>query len=576
MSAVISSPVRHAGRESSLWSVSLLLLVAALVLTPLGALFYGALRTHSPGSRRATWTFDNLSSIYGGLFNGDWAQTATLNSIAVALPVMLAACAIGIFLAWCVARTDVWGKRTFEVLFLLPMLYSPLVGVIGWSVLADPRAGLLNAGWRALTDSADPLINVYSYGGIVWVMLLYFVPYAFILNVGAFRSMDPSLEEAAAMCGANLWQKLFRVTFPIMLGSTAAAALFIFTLALEQFAIPGFLGSHIRFETLAYAIYLRTNGYPADLPGAAAAGTLLLLLSAIGLYWYRRLTRHADRFVTVTARGYKPAVTALGRFKPVVFGFCCLAFLIGVALPLSAVVLRALLPVRTTGGLNLEMLSVTNFSQLFQAEDMMLGLRNSVYVGAGAATLCAVLGLFIAFRMIRRPSRAMGVSDYLIAMPIGIPGTVFGVGMLWAYVSTPLYLTLWILLLAFVIRYLVYGVRTISSGLRQIDDTLEEAANIAGASPLRSLLHIDLPLLKPVIASTWLLVFMIVMREISASVILYGVKSVTLPILTWSYLVDGSYGIASALAVVQLIIVGAIVVVFRWAFGVDVRSRSHD
>ncbi|MBI3067965.1 MAG: iron ABC transporter permease, partial [Betaproteobacteria bacterium] len=342
-----------------------------------------------------------------------------------------------------------------------------------------------------------------------------------------------------------------------------------------QFAIPGFLGSHIRFDTLAYAIYLRTNAYPADLPGAAAAGTLLLVLAAIGLYWYRRLTRRAERFVTVTARGYKPALTPLGKLRPVLFTLCVLLFLAGVAIPLAAVTLRALIPVRTTG-LGLGALSLANFSQLFEAEDILLGLRNSVYLAAGAATVCAALGLLLGFRVVRRKGRETAATDYLVAMPIGIPGTVFGVGMLWAYVGTPLYLTIWILLLAFVTRYLVYGVRTLGAGMMQVDRTLEEAATVAGASPLRTFVFVNLPLLRPVIASTWLIVFMIVMREVSASVILYGVNSVTLPVLTWSYLVDGSYGIASALAILQMLIVAAIVVVFRWAFGVDVKTRSTD
>lgn len=557
------------------WSWVLLVFVALLVLTPLGALFFGALRSHPPGSRRATWTLGNLESVYGGLFGDGWTQSATLNSIGVAFPVTALACAIGIFLAWAVTRTDMWGRRVFEILFLLPMLYSPLIGVIGWSVLADPQAGLLNTLWKATTGSTTPVVNVYSYLGIVWVMVFYFVPYAFILNLGTFRAMDPALEEAASMSGANLWQRLMRVTLPVMLGSAAAAALFIFTLALEQFAIPGFLGSHIRFDTLAYAIYLRTNGYPADLPGAAAAGTLLLILSAFGLYWYRRFTRRSERFVTVTARGYKSGITPLGWLKPVLFTACVAVFLLGVAVPLTAVLLRALMPVRTTG-LDFATLGLGNFMQLFEAQDILLGLRNSVILGAGAATLCAAIGLAIGFRVIRRQSAATAASDYLIAMPIGIPGTVFGVGMLWAYVGTPLYLTIWILLLAFVIRYLVYGVRTIGTGMIQIDRTIEEAATMSGANPLRTFLFVNLPLLKPVIASMWLLVFMIVMREISASVILYGVNSVTLPVLTWSYLVDGAYGIASALSILQLLIVAAIVMLFRWAFGVDVRTRSTD
>lgn len=440
-------------------------------------------------------------------------------------------------------------------------------------MLADPRAGLLNAAWIALTGAAAGPFNVYSYGGIVWVMVFYFVPYAFVLNMGTFRSMDPSLEEAAAISGANLWKRLTRITFPIMLGSVAAAALFIFTLALEQFAIPGFLGSHIQYTSLAYAVYERTNAYPVDLPGAAAAGTLLMLLAAIGLYFYRRLTRHSERFITVTARGYKPALMPLGPMRPVLTLILALLFLLGTALPLAGVILRALMPVRTTG-LDLATLTLANFTKLFEAQDILLGLKNSLWLAAGTATVCAAAGLILSYRMVRLKNPAMNLIDYLVAMPLGIPGTVFGIGMLWAYVGTPLYLTVWILLLAFVTRYLVYGVRTLGNDVMQIDKALEEAATVAGAPPWRTFLFVDVPLLKPVITSVWLLVFMIVMCEIAASVILHGVESLTMPILTWGYLLDGSYGIASALAVVQLLIVGAIVLLFRWAFGSDVKARA--
>jgi iron(III) transport system permease protein len=559
---------------SGTWAWLLLVLVAVLVFTPLGALLYGSLRTGSPGDPAAVFSLDSIRSVYGGLFNGGWTQAATLGSLSLAVPVMFIACAIGAFLAWAVARTDLPGRRVFEVAFLLPMLYSPLVGVIGWSVLADPRGGLINLMWSDASGSGQPLINIYSYLGIVWVMSCYFIPYAFVLNVGTFRTMDPSLEEAASMSGANLWHRVTRITLPIMTGSLAAAALFIFTLALEQFAIPGFLGSHIRFSTLAYSIYLRTNGYPADLPGAAAAGTLLILFAAVGLYFYRRLTRRSERFITVSARGYKPALTDLGRLRPAVLTACLLIFVASTLLPLAAVILRSLMPVRTSGGVNFQALTLANFTGLFKAEDIMLGLRNSLYLAAGTATVCALIGLVLSYRMVRRKSPQMALADYLIAMPVGIPGTVFGIGMLWAYVRTPLYLTLWILLLAFVTRYLVYGVRTLGNGMMQIDKALEESASVAGAGPLRTFLFVNLPLLKPAISSMWLLVFMIVMREISASIILYGVESVTMPVLTWSYLLDGAYGIASALSIVQLVIVGAIVLLFRWAFGSDVKSRA--
>ena len=552
----------------------LLLVTAALVVAPIAAVIYGAFRTRPPGAPRAAFTLMKMEQAWVGLFTGSWTQVPTINTILLAVPVTLFATVLGVVLAWCVTRTDMPGRRTLELLFLVPLLYSPLVSVIGWTVLADPLSGLLNKAWTASIGSHTIIIDVYSYFGIAWVMVLYFAPYAFLLCAGAFRALDSTLEEAAAMSGAGLLRRLTFVTFPIMTAGIGAAALFIFTLALEQFAIPGFLGAHVHFETLAYAIYQRTNSYPSDLPGSAAAGTLLLVLSSLGLYAYRRMTRQTKRFVTVTARGYRPTPTELGRAGPVLTVACAILFTLGVALPLAAVLLRALLAVRTTD-LDWSALGFDNFRSLFTAEDILLGMRNTAWLAFGAASACAVLGLLVGYLLVRRASRTTTMLDYLVALPIGIPGTVFGVGMLWAYVRTPLYLTLWILLLAFVIRYMVYAVRTVSGGLMQIDPVLEESAAIAGGTPLRSFVFVDLPLLKPVIASAWLLVFLIVMREISASVILYGPNSVTLPVLTWSYLNDGSYGIASAMAIVQVVVVGAVVVVMRKLFGADVRGRSE-
>jgi len=369
-----------------------LIVSAALVLTPVAAVVYGAFRTRSPGAPRAAFTLAKMTQAWGGVFTGGWTQAPAINTVLLAIPVTIVATALGVALAWAVTRTDMPGRRTLELLFLVPLLYSPLVSVIGWTVLADPTAGLLNQAWTGLTGAHAPLFDVYSYTGIAFVMVFYFAPYAFLLCAGAFRALDSTLEEAAAMSGAGLLRRLGFVTFPLMLAGIGAAALFIFTLALEQFAIPGFLGAHVHFETLAYAIFERTSTYPNDLPGAAAAGTLLLALSSIGLYAYRRLTRHAGRFVSVTARGYRAVPTSLGRNGVILTIICAALFAIGVALPLAAVLLRALLPVRTAS-VDLSALGFTNFTQLFAAGDFLLGLRNTGWLAFGAATICAALGL---------------------------------------------------------------------------------------------------------------------------------------------------------------------------------------
>jgi iron(III) transport system permease protein len=343
-------------------------------------------------------------------------------------------------------------------------------------------------------------------------------------------------------------------------------------LALEQFTIPGYLGAHIRYTTLSYNIYLRTNAFPADLPGAAAGGTILLLLSSAGLYMYRRMTKMAGKFTTITARGYKPAVIDLGRMRHVLLAFCIATVFVECLIPLGAVLMRAFMRVRTIG-IDFSVINLENFNELFSISYFSQGLKNSLVLGFTSAAFIVALGMLLSVWIVRRKSRPIALTDYLIAMPIAIPGTVFGVGMLWAYIRTPLYMTLSILLLSYVVRYAVYGVRMFSAGLMQTDKALEEAARISGASPLRAFLRIDLPLMRPIVGSCMLITFLAVMRELSASVILYGATTTTLPILTWNMLNEGYYGTASCLAVVQVGIVGLVVVIAQYAFGISVVDR---
>ena len=159
-------------RTVALWL--LLGVVVLLVISPIAAILYGAFRTRAPGDPRATFTLDKITTAYGGLFTGSWTQSATLHTVLLAVPVTIVATLLGLLLAWAVTRTDMPGKRTMEVAFLLPLLYSPLVGVIGWTVLADPRAGLVNKLWSTMLRQNAALIDVYSYAGIAWVMVFYF------------------------------------------------------------------------------------------------------------------------------------------------------------------------------------------------------------------------------------------------------------------------------------------------------------------------------------------------------------------------------------------------------------------
>lgn len=567
---------RQARLHRIFWQTALVLGVFWLVFGPLGSLFYGAVRTGTPGAPDTTFTIANLAAVYVGIVSGGPWQTALLNSLLIAGSVSVVAVALGAHLAWLVARTDIPGRRFIEIALIAPLFYSTLVSLIGWIMLAAPRSGYINQFWRYLTGSEGTLVNVNSFAGIVFVMAIQFIPYVMLMSIGLMRSMDRVLEEAAAVSGASLWTSLRTVTLPILMPGIAAAGLYVFVLALEVFSVPGILGSNIRLNTLAYSLYQYVTGFSADLPLAAAGSTLLLGLTGLALLLYRHFTRVASRYVTVTGSGYQPSAgVRLGIYRYPAMLLCILFVLITSVLPLLAVVVRSLMRVRVMD-FDFRAIGLGNFRELFATGYFVEGLKNSILLSVSAATICMILGLILGFWKVRRPGWVITLCDYLVSIPIALPGIILGVGLLWTYVFTPLYLTLWLLLLAMVTRYTGMGMQMVGTGLMQVHRSLEEVAAVSGASTTQTVRTVSLPLLKPVLASLWLLVFLLTARELSASIMLYGIGTATLPILTWQYLSDGLYGTASALAVVQVVAISAIVAAFRLTLGIDVKMTARN
>lgn len=553
-------------RRRRWWPWLLAIVVAYLVLLPIGALVLGAVQTDTPGSPQAEFTMEWFVESYWEALTGGPVQQVLWNSIAVAVPATIIATGVGTVLAWLLARTNLRARRFFEYGLMVPMFYSPLVGIIGWTILGAPGAGWVNHFWQTMTGSDGDLVNIYSYGGIVFALTLFYLPYGIMMNTAAFRAMDSTQEEAASVSGANRWHVLRTVTFPLLRPSILASAIFIFIFCLEQFSIPGALGSQSQYETLAYSIYLNVTKYPTNLGLAAAQGTLLLVLTLITLAFYRRMLRKASRFVTVGGKSRTSSTVRLGRLRWVATAGCTLVLLVGTFLPLATILLRALMSTREIG-IDWGGLSLRGFADLFAAADFSESLWNSIVLSVGGAVIAVALGLVIAVATVRsKPHPASTIADYLISMPVALPGTVFGIGLVWAYIGSPLYQTVALLMLAFVTRYAIFSVRMLGAGLVQIDRSLEEAAMVSGARKTKAVALIELPLLKGAMASAWLLIFLSVMRELATAIMIYGVGSRTLSILTWNYMEDGFFGVASALAVAQVVIVVAIVGLIMLAF----------
>lgn len=543
--------------------------MSIFVVLPLLALAYGALQDNSPTAGNTNWSLRAVQQVYGSTqYVGK-----IINTFEIALWVTAFALVIGTMMAWAVARTDTPYSGFFEMMFLAPMLMSPFVGATAWVALAAPESGFLNAIFWALFDG--PAFNIFSKTGVILVMILYFTPYAYLFSIGSFRGMDPSLEEAARMTGASNVQTMRRITLPLVKPSIAAAGLLIFVLSSEMFSIPGLLGRPAGYTNLPYEIYLQIRRSPPDWPVAAALGTVLIWVALVGMYFYRRMTKASKRFVTISGKGFRPHRMNIGKLKYATLGLGLTYALLANILPYSALVLGSFLKYMPGRDLNLTHFTMDNYSYI-GGRHFAQATRNTLILSIATPTMIVLLAVILAFIVLRTQIRGRGLIDTIATFPVAVPGIVFGIGVLWAYFLNPLpiYGTIFLIVFAYVGRYLPQGLRIASSALLQIHKDLEDSARIHGANTIETVRRITLPLLKAPMLYAWILVFMLVVREISAAIVLYGPGSLILSVLIWDLMDYGRVTTAYAVGLLLTLFVLIIVVIVRKFFGIDLTKRD--
>lgn len=534
-----------------------------LVLVPIVLMFVGAIRTGTFVDPRATFSMRSLATVYT-----TWPFIRTLGiTVGASLVVSFVACFLGIALAWLLARTDLPAKGMMENAVIAPLYLSPFVGALAWLILASPNAGLLNVLARDLFGATGPVINVMTSTGVILVMALYNVPYAYMTVSSALKGMDPSMEEASYLNGAGTFATAVKVTFPVVRPSIVSAFFFVFVLTCGTFSIPAALGGTQSMPFLAVDIYRAVATFPLDYARAAAIGTLLFWISLIGVAFYRFASRVASRFVTVTARGYRMRMVKLRAWR-----FPAIA-LIGVYVVLAIVLpYLALFYVAFTSFTSSTILDATFTLDNIRAVAGSLAVRqsivNTLLIGAIAPTLCVALGVAIAYAIRRLRVRGSGFLDYVAMFPIAVPGIVFGTGIFWTYLMTPAYGTIWILVIAFVASYIPFAYRMIDTSIIQIDKSLEEASSVCGASHWRTAGQITFKLIRPGILSAWILVFIFSIREISAAILLASPSNKVLSVMSWDYLEFGNVQNAAIIGILQTIILILGILVGRYVLRV--------
>ena len=550
-------------RLSHLLLVICVAVVGWLVFVPLSALLLTAFTEDNIYGFGAP-TFDNFIEAYSS-----WHILRLFgNSLLFGCGTAITALVMGGLVAWVVERTDAPGAEFFHSLALLSFAVPGLLTAMAWIFVLSPNIGWLNTGLKNYLGFSSSPINIYTMAGMIWALSSHYFPLAYLALGPAFRVLDVRMEEAGLVSGSSYWQILWRITFPLLRPAILSALLLLFILGISSFEVPRLIGRPGRIDVFTTEIQAATSGAPPSFGIASALSITLLLVCLAAILFYRRATRDAEAFATITGKGYTPTRIELGPWRwPVAF-VTGLLFLAALGLPLLTLVwqsfFRNLAPSLFASDLPF---TLDNYKFILSYPIFLSAVKTSVTLAAMSATVVVGLTFVMAWIAQRSATRYGWLLDALAFIPIAIPSVIIGASVLFAYlvVPIPIYNTLWILLVAYVTSYLPYGMRFASGGIAQIHKELEEVAEVAGAQLHQIFFRILLPLLAPFLLAGWIYVFVLAVRELGASIFLVGPGTHvlgTISLTMWEE--GGSYGAVSALGVIQIIPLIFIVAGLRW------------
>ncbi|MBI2848556.1 MAG: iron ABC transporter permease [Chloroflexi bacterium] len=531
-------------------------IVAYLVLIPLGMLLYGSFTT-SPIGMAGTLTLDNYVTAY----TNPKTYQLLKNTLIYAVGGSLLSMSLGTSLAWLCERTNMPLKGAFFVLNLLPLIFPGVISIIAWIFLLSPKIGLINLPLMALFGLKDAPFDIYSMGGMIWVESIYLAPLVFLMMGASFRSMDPSLEESATMSGSSIFSTFYRITLRLMLPALFSVMLITFIRGVESFEAPALIGIPAKIHVFTAAIFMSLRQYPVEHGLAGAYSVTVLAISAVGVWTYSKVTARAEKFSTITGKGFRPRLIDLGRWKYVACGFSILYFVVTVGLPIFVLLWSSLLKFYSVPSIEaLSQISLDNYIAAFRYPKVKNAMINSTIASVGTALIVMLLTSIIAWIVVKTRTKGRWILDNMAFLPIAFPGLTLGVALMWLYLTMPIpiYGTLWVLMIAYITRFMPYGIRACSSSLIQIHKELEEASTTSGASWVQTFIRVTLPLLKPGLIGGGIYVMMFALRELSSSILLYSPGNEVLPILIFDMWTAGLHETISALGILMIIALSAL------------------
>jgi iron(III) transport system permease protein len=540
-----------------------------LLLAFLAVLFWVSVQKGLIGTAAASYTLGN----YWDILADPFTYRALFNTLIFALTTTTVALLIGLPIAWLVERTTLPAKPMVYTIMTLGLLIPGIYVAMGWTFIAHPRIGIINNLLRDLFGLVDSPINVGTPMGMGFVQALNLAPLAFILTSQMFRSMNPSLEEAAQSHGLGFGRTMWRITLPLAMPGILAACIYIFTLALAVFDIPAVLGLGNRVYLLSTYIYVKANP-PSGMPEWGITASLGVIMIAVALaltWWYGQVLRQGHRYQIITGKGYRPTLIDLRRFALPAWSFILLYGLLSKLLPLLLVAFVAFAPYPTTP--TPEMMRELSFDnyQRINWDLVLRGLRHTAILVVVVPTVVLLFAVCISWLVVRSRSRIRYLLEFGAFLPHALPGIIFAIGalLLGLFVFKgwlPIYGTVWLIALVYVVERIAFATRATNGSLLQVHKELEEAAYVGGLSQARTIARVIVPLLRPTLLAVWLWSALLVARELTVAVFLTAQDNITLPAVVWSLWFAGGMTEASAITLLQTIILAPLVMLY-WAVG---------
>ena len=501
---------------------------------------------------------------YKKVFESASILTSVGNSFKVVIPATVFSTAIGVFLAWVVVRTDVPGRKLFRILLSVPYFIPPFIGAISWTYLIGPK-GFFNTFLMNILGSSEPVFNVYSIGGMIFVMTMFRFAVPFIVVMPTMEKISSSVEEAARISGASPWRTLRDITLPLLGPSIFGSMLLVFMFLLEDFGVSAVLGAPNQIRLMTTEIYYLINRPDLEnhLQIAAAASMFLSIIALLGLFAYNRVLSK-NKYAVVSGKSTSAEPVLLGKkAKALLLILLIAVFIVTTCSPVIASVITSLTKAygQPFGPGNITM---ANFVKLGTIRNIGRAFRNSFILAFSSAAIITMITLIIAYMAIRkniRGAKGAGAMQVMVTLPYALPGTIIALGMILAFArplpltGIKLYGTFSILLIAYVARFLNLGYNNIAGAISQIDISLEEAARISGAGGIKVFRSIIMPILKPSLISSFFLVAAPTLAEISLSSLLWSVGNETIGTVIYSAQEEGKVLRSASLAVVLIIVI---------------------